>query len=58
MALYRLLLQVNNLVMPVQWLASHVTDPKTNVQLGSKVLIPNHGLRATIEEFLVNNETH
>ena len=38
-----------------RWLAEHTTDPKTNVELVSKTLIPNHGLRATIEEFLANH---
>ena len=35
-----------------KWLRDNDTDPKTNVKLRSKVLIPNHGLRTTIEEFL------
>ena len=32
-----------------RWLASHDTSPKTNARLGgSKVLIPNHTLKAAI----------
>mmetsp|Transcript_9418 Transcript_9418/g.14862 ORF Transcript_9418/g.14862 Transcript_9418/m.14862 type:complete len:134 (+) Transcript_9418:163-564(+) len=39
-----------------QWLESHKTDPKTNMALSTKTLIPNHGLRATIQEFFDNTE--
>ncbi len=38
-----------------QWLRTHNTDPKTNVRLMSKKLIPNHSLRASIQEFAANN---
>jgi Leucine-rich repeat (LRR) protein len=37
------------------WLHTHNTDPKTNVQLRSKNLVPNHSLRTSIEEFSANN---
>ena len=40
----------------MQWLASHKTDPKTNTEITSQTLIPNHGLRATIGEFLANHQ--
>ncbi|EKX48382.1 hypothetical protein GUITHDRAFT_136887 [Guillardia theta CCMP2712] len=40
----------------VQWLQDHNTDPLTNLRLKSKQIIPNHGLRATIEEFLTHQE--
>ncbi len=38
-----------------QWLRTHNRDPKTNVQLRSKNLIPNHSLRASTQEFAANN---
>ena len=38
-----------------QWLRTHNREPKTNVQLRSKNLIPNHSLRASIQEFAANN---
>jgi hypothetical protein len=38
-----------------KWLHTHNTDPRTNVELRSKNLIPNHSLRASIEEFSANN---
>jgi len=33
------------------WLRSHSTSPKTNEELGSRVLFPNHNLRAAINEW-------
>ncbi|KAJ1484601.1 hypothetical protein T484DRAFT_1894077 [Baffinella frigidus] len=36
----------------LRWLQTNSTDPKTNVPLQTKQLVPNHGLRATIEDFL------
>jgi hypothetical protein len=33
-------------------LCARSTDPRTNVRLTTKLLVPNHGLRATIEDFL------
>jgi hypothetical protein len=38
-----------------QWLRTHNTDPFTNMQLSSNNLIPNHSLRASIQEFSANN---
>ena len=35
-----------------RWFEEHSTDPKTNIQLTRKDIIPNHGLRSTIQEFL------
>lgn len=35
-----------------RWLKDHNTDPRTNLKIKTKTLIPNHGLRNTIEEFL------
>ena len=33
-----------------KWLSGHSTSPKTNLILKGKALIPNHGLRAAIED--------
>ena len=37
------------------WLATHDTSPLTGAQLPSKVLIPNHALRNSIEDWLSTN---
>lgn len=34
------------------WFMENNTDPKTNVQFTSKLLVPNHNLRVSIEEFV------
>lgn len=38
-----------------QWLKDHDTDPKTNVKLTTKSITPNHSLRASIDNWLVEH---
>jgi len=36
----------------MQWLAKHKTSPKTNEELGTDTVVPNHNLRARIMDFI------
>mmetsp|Transcript_83588 Transcript_83588/g.125347 ORF Transcript_83588/g.125347 Transcript_83588/m.125347 type:complete len:411 (-) Transcript_83588:234-1466(-) len=38
----------------LEWFRQHSTDPKTNQQLSSKAVVPNHGLRASIDEYFAS----
>jgi hypothetical protein len=40
-----------------RWLQSHGTSPKTNAQLTSRALLPNHNLRGVIEAFKARRST-
>ena len=42
------------LLIPIYWLIN--MSLKTNTEITSQTLIPNHGLRATIGEFLANHQ--
>lgn len=33
------------------WLRNHDTSPMSNVRLGSKLVVPNHALRNSIEAY-------
>jgi hypothetical protein len=37
-----------------EWLSAHSTSPKTNIELSSKSLMPNHTLKAAIDTFLTS----